>query len=156
MKKDFIEEIEASDDIINALGRFSLLWNAFECELFDQQCTVSKIRNFENYNRIKKESYYTNLINTLLNYLGTDKRRITREIIKNRLYSVDRNEYQIEVEQVLKNDMHGEELQIGTLLILLRLRNNMFHGLKDCYQINSQLELFIAANSLLNYIMMNF
>lgn len=156
MEKDFIKQINASDEIVNTLGKSSLLWNAFECKLFNQSCTVSKIKNCQDYDCFNKESYYTNLINELLTYLQLDKQNITKEIIKAKLYSEDRNEYHNEVEQVLKSDLHGKELQIGTLLILLRLRNNMFHGLKDCYNINSQLNLFIAANSLLNYIMTAF
>lgn len=156
MNKNFIEKIGASKEIIEELGKFSLLWNAFECNLFNQECSVFKIQNFQNYNCINDETYYINLINELLLYLNVKKQNITREFIKQKLYSLQRDEYQIEVENVLKNDLHGEELQKGTLLILLRLRNNMFHGLKDCYNINKQLNLFISANDLLNYIMTTF
>ena len=91
-----------------------------------------------------------------MSYLNINKQKITKDFIKQKLYSTNRNEYQIEVENVLKNDLHGKELQIGTMLILLRLRNNMFHGLKDCCNINKQLNLFISANDLLNYIMTTF
>lgn len=156
MEETFIERIGASKEIIEELGKFSLLWNAFECNLFNQECSVNNIKNFDDYDSINNETYYINLINELLSYLNVNRQEITKDFIKQKLYSTNRNEYQIEVENVLKNDLHGKELQIGTMLILLRLRNNMFHGLKDCYNINKQLNLFISANALLNYIMTTF
>lgn len=152
MKNSFLKQIGASDQIILELGKFSLLWNAFERILFKQECSINKIKNYQHYDKINNEKYYLNLLNELLTYFNKKKTEITKDFIKQKLYSNNRNEYQIEVENVLKNDSHGKELQIGTILILFRLRNNMFHGLKDCFNINHQYQLFVSANSLLNYV----
>ncbi|MDE5629999.1 MAG: hypothetical protein K2I70_00215 [Bacilli bacterium] len=71
-------------------------------------------------------------------------------MILSKLYSNKHHNVQEEVLQVLTEDVNNEILLTGVLLIIYRLRNNMFHGLKDCYSINSQLNLFKSANIALN------
>jgi hypothetical protein len=49
----------------------------------------------------------------------------------------------------INNDINEIDNIIGCLLIVQRIRNNMMHGLKDICDLNEQLELFQAANEVL-------
>ena len=48
------------------------------------------------------------------------------------------------MEQFLK--IEGDELVLGCLLIIHRIRNNMMHGLKTAKLLDDQIELFKAVN----------
>lgn len=54
------------------------------------------------------------------------------------------------MEKTILGKSSNVELLIGSLHLLLRLRNNLFHGEKDPYKISAQLELFRASNILLD------
>lgn len=150
MQYTVIKKYNIERKTITELGKFSILWNIFEKDYFQKKCCPHKIKNYQNYNITKSLKYNCeNFINVLHAYLGTSKSTITRNIIKATLFD-NSNEYHTEIEYVLKNKCDGTKLLIGTILIILRLRNNMFHGIKDCLNINNQLQLFISANIILN------
>ena len=52
-------------------------------------------------------------------------------------------------------EQSGNELTLGCLLIVRRLRNNLMHGLKFPDELDGQLELFRAMNGVLEHLSRN-
>jgi len=149
MQYSSIKKYNVNRQTITELGKFTLLWNIFEKEYFDKKCKACKVKNYKYPISKNLEKKCNEFINVLHSYLGTCKNTINREIIKETLFD-NSDEYHVEIENVLKNDCFGQDLIIGTVFILLRIRNNLFHGIKQCLTINNQLQLFNSANIVLN------
>lgn len=141
------------------IGEFTILWAHFELLYFNNYCKAglikSKVKN--NHFNLNKEiiDKCKELKNELLKSLYISNTNISTEIIHEKLYSHEYNKTYTEIDTVLTQDTTDKELLIGMLLVLYRLRNNMFHGLKDCYTINSQNKLFIKCNELLDALIQN-
>ena len=181
MKNTFIERIGASKEIIEELGKFSLLWAQFELEYCENNCSDKLFFNdiefekfLQNVNSQEKKSKYSlsrekffaicnfnfdfkllieNLITELLKYLHMTKETITPEFIHKKLYSSNFTSYYSQVDNIICNSVNdNRELILGGLLIVFRLRNNLFHGLKDCYSIDKQIEIFKSCNRFLDFL----
>lgn len=176
----FIKNINVSNETILELGKFSILWAKFELEYCNNQCsdklffnnkiflnssknvndknTITARNNFRNYCNFKlnfKELSH-NLIDSLLNYFNQTKETITPKIIHESLYSKNFKCYYTQVDDIICNNItNNEELLLGSLLIIFRLRNNLFHGLKDCYSINNQIHIFKNCNCFLDFLLNN-
>ncbi len=152
MTSKFIEYCNVSNEMLLELGEFTILWAQFELKYFNNDCTVNKLcelhKRVSLSNNLKNSC--KNLINNLLEYFQTTKDLITENYIREKLYSTKNNYVNNEVIEVLTKDPSNESLITGVLLIIYRLRNNMFHGLKDCYTINRQFKLFQSVNDFLN------
>lgn len=182
MEKTFIERIGASKEIIEELGKFSLLWAQFELEYCGNNCSDKLFLNdkefekfLQNVNNQEKKDKYTlsrekflglcnfkldfkslieNLIAELLKYLKKTRKTITPEFIHEKLYSSNFTSYYSQVDNIICNNINdNRELFLGGLLIIFRLRNNLFHGLKDCYSIDKQMEIFKSCNRFLDYLL---
>lgn len=154
---NFIKETGVTNEMISILGEFSFLWAQFELIYFINGCNISKIRNLTfNISNFKVyDELCNNFINALLDYLNESKETITIDKIHNKLYSTDFKKFYPEIDDVIKKNICGKDLIKGSIFILFRLRNNMFHGLKDCYNINFQKNLFICANILINQLIVD-
>ena len=138
-------------ETILEIGQFSILWNMLEERYFDKYMTDRKVTDVANFIYSDHiQQYCLNLVNALLKYLNEDKTTISIEKIKDKLYSENWNGSYPEMEKTILGKSSNVELLIGSLLLLLRLRNNLFHGEKDPYKINAQIELFRASNILLD------
>lgn len=160
MTKDFINLTKVSSETLMELGKFSLLWAQFELVYFDNDCTSNKLRylnNVSKFNTIydKLLTPMQQLVSELLDYLEETKETITLNDFHKRLYSQEYKGYFTEADNVIKNDTQGLELILGVLQIIFRLRSNLFHGLKDCYAINKQVDLFKKVNAVLNAFIIN-
>jgi len=139
------------EETILEIGKFSILWNMLEERYFDKCMTDKKVPDVANFIYSDNiQQYCLNLVHALLKYLNEDKKTITIEKIRKKLYSESWNGSYSEMERTILGKSNNVELLIGSMLLLLRLRNNLFHGEKDTYKINAQLELFSAANTLLD------
>ncbi len=56
--------------------------------------------------------------------------------------------------QVMKQflEQKGDDLLYGCLLVIYRIRNNLMHGIKLLEELDGQIELFRAANDVLENI----
>ena len=182
MEETFIERIGASKEIVEELGKFSLLWAQFELEYCANNCFDKLFFNdveFEkfllNVNGQEKKNNYIflrenflklfnfntnlkplikNIISALLKYLHKTKETITPEFIHEKLYSNSFTAYYPQVDNIICNNINdNQELLLGGLLIVFRLRNNLFHGLKDCYTIDKQIEIFKSCNRFLDFLL---
>ena len=128
---------------------FSLMWNLFEKVTCDNNANLNKIEEDIN------SSFENNLLNA-------DDFSESLDFFRNR-YLVDRdianlprnlrlrgNRYITIVKGVLTGELNDiNNVVFALFIIAYRVRNNMFHGEKNIYTIDSQLELFNSVNSLI-------
>lgn len=138
-------DISSLDNIRN----FSLFWNVFESTVCRNQANANSIcskvdelvnkRNFnfqdyrESYDYFKNRYTTSGKVNYEFNSLGF-KRPDKKEL----------------VQEVLESDNPSKQNIIKALLIIVyRLRNNLFHGKKSMKALNSQIDNFKITNKLL-------
>ena len=142
-----IKGYNLNNELIVEIGKFSILWNLFEANYFGYKCTPKSI--MEKYDCIPVSSEKQQPLAKALNDRREDLRQRYHEFIENGLYSDDRSPRRDEIryiEAFLKQE--GDTI-CGCLLCVSRIRNNMMHGLKDVEKLNDQLEIFKAANGVL-------
>lgn len=128
---------------------FSLLWSFFEGNILNGQANVSSIRTYV-------ESLATNGaidsidFNEYLAYLR-DRYFKNGSYTENYQYLyMERSGNPPEVDQMLREPSNTKTvLLIGCLVVVFRLRNNLFHGDKWKYQLQGQYTNFKQANLLL-------
>lgn len=137
----------------NTIFDFSMLWSLFEGTVMNCFCNVSEIRkfantceqsgklqniHFENYLIYLQQRYYVNgSLTDHFQHLHINKSGNPSEVI----------------EALCNNSASNKVKFIGCLIIVFRLRNNLFHGVKWQYQFEGQKENFNNANEFLRNIM---
>jgi hypothetical protein len=141
------------EDEREAIYDFSFLWSLFEGSILNCHCNVGEIRklvsNLEQRNRLNDISFAPYV-----------------EYLRNRYYvdgtltyhyqhlHVARSGNPAEVVEMLSNEDSAESIKlIGCLVVVFRLRNNLFHGEKWRYQLQGQLDNFQHANEFLRNFM---
>lgn len=133
----------------DAIMHFSMLWSLFEAQVLNTSASANSIE-------VKINAWHKgNLLNE--DEFGKFKNYFIQRYIENgepnyrfehlHLRNGDKPDL---VKAVLK----GEENSIASvltamLIIVLRYRNNFFHGIKWAYEFNDQLDNFNTANNLL-------
>lgn len=133
-------------DIVIEIGKFTILWNMFEKEKCENDCNVDKLAQIVKDK--KTNQYWKNLAEVLKNRL--DARACEIDSYLNSYLSHGRGMKEIEkacVKEFICSG--GEGCLVGGLIAVYRIRNNMFHGLKDYAYFNDQLELFRGINKFL-------
>lgn len=136
-----------------AIYDFSLLWSLFEGSALNCQCNVLGIRRFaENSdNRIRLNDID---LNPYVSYL---RQRYYVDDSPTEYFShlnIKRSGSPEEVIEMLSNINCTNKVQlIGCLVVIFRLRNNLFHGEKWKYQLHGQLDNFQRANIFLRNLM---
>lgn len=135
------------EETMLTIGKFAVLWNIFEREKCKNYCTASKIEK--------------------LTFTTSDKWQQLAEVLKQRQEQFDLTEGQYiarklrqqglnpeRIEKIKKFlQSNGQEEVVGGLFAIYRIRNNMFHGLKEWQMLDSQVELFNAVNKVLESIL---
>lgn len=150
-----VGECQYSEDTITTLGKFAILWNMFENEKFDKYCTKDKIKNKTYDITINNDIilFMSNLKMALINYLTTPKLSQKSQVVKMFYDNNDINVIENHVYEYLNDKPLSDEDKLqGCLFVCLRLRNNLFHGIKDKYSLDDQVKIFKALNNLLEYI----
>lgn len=143
---------------------FAILWNSYEKKLFSDEngnpfYKFSKMISSENsdetiidkaMNNMTTEhaNELTNLYNKFLEYFMSRHAVFSAERFKSN-YNVRSSDIS---DEKLKNLIEGSTLENKYLLLMLmvgRVRNNMFHGIKIVKELNNQKELFEICNRLL-------
>jgi hypothetical protein len=134
---------------------FTLMWNLFETDCCDRHANPETIRrnvekadengllravDFADFLAFFRARYVDNgdiedLPNILLSSPG--QTRLEREHVGT-------------LQAVLKGDLRDiNKVVFSLLFVAYRIRNNLFHGEKDVFTLDTQLELFKAVNALL-------
>lgn len=137
---------------LDRIRNFALFWNMFENFACGNFANVSKIESFvmklNNRNAITNE-----FVNPYLEYF------INRYSIANNQINIDGLQFRTnqsdirakgKIEAVLSRQVETpKEILEALLLILLRFRNNLFHGNKQIVNLEGQITNFTIANKLL-------
>lgn len=137
----------------SAIYDFSLLWSIFEGSKLSCNCNVRKLRQF--VSQVKQRGCLGNFnIDEYVQYLQSRYYVDGSFTHHYEQLHVDRSGNPSEVLDMLCNDRCSKEKQlIGCLVVIFRLRNNLFHGEKWQYQIQGQLNNFQYANEFLRNLM---
>lgn len=133
----------------DAIMHFALLWSLFEAAVLDTHACARSIievsKRWTNEERLKAESFADPLAYFRNRHFQNNE--FTEHFAGLNLRENDNRQL---VEAVLK----GEDGDVGDtvaalLIIVYRLRNNLFHGVKWDYELRGQLGNFTNANALL-------
>lgn len=137
---------------LDRIRNFALFWNMFENFACANFANVTKIENFvEKLNG--RTAITLELVNPYLEYF------IDRYTIPNNQINIDGLQFRTnqsdirakgKIEAVLSRQVETpKEILEALLLILLRFRNNLFHGNKQIVNLEGQITNFTIANKLL-------
>lgn len=136
-----------------AITDFSLLWTLYEGKFLNTagnaNAIIRTVTSLKNSGKLTLDQFRP-AINYFLEryYDGTD---LTDAFYELHLRS---NDHRALGERVLRRQSSNDaEILSAILIIVFRLRNNLFHGVKWSYGIKGQLENFRNANDLLKSVM---
>src|SRR5690554_67997 len=140
-----------SDGERKAISNFALIWSLFEAQLLDESASARKI--------LQKTQEWVNglgideaLINSHLNYFK--KRYVEGDDFGyrfNHLHLRANDNEQLVRDVLLGNENALENKLACCLIIILRFRNNYFHGIKWAYKFQEQQENFERSCCLLTW-----
>lgn len=136
----------------SAVVNFSLMWNVFEGQFLNNYATVGKLE--ELVGEYEDDHFADDRLIKL--FLFYRKRYVQDGTVNEKFQSLnfrsrDRKEF---VEEVILNHTHiTKDVVLASLIIVYRIRNNLFHGLKSFHLLNDQKENLNAASYLLSIIM---
>jgi len=145
-----IKGYDLNDELIVEIGKFAVLWNLFEKNYFGYKCFPKKIMEMCDCISvsIEKQESLAKALNDRREWFG----QLYHDFILNGLYTDDRSPAEDEINHIEAFLKQEGNTICGCLLCVSRIRNNMMHGLKDVEKLNSQLEIFKAANGVLESI----
>ena len=131
------------------VGRFSILWNMFENENFENNVNENKLRDVDWLSPSKHFQKLAKVLKNRSELHGFDYREYIEESLS--LGNGLRPDSKTLILNFMNSD--GKEFLVGGLLAIYRIRNNMFHGLKEWVDLDNQIELFAAVNKVLEEIL---
>jgi hypothetical protein len=138
---------EVDTESKNAIMYFALLWSLFESKFCNERASAEAICN---KCQAIEESLNNNIFNVFLDYFKN--RYVTEEGFNEKFDALNfrRHDKKALVERVLKSETNNTiDIASALLIIVYRLRNNLFHGLKWQYNIQGQYSNFDISNQLL-------
>lgn len=140
---------ELSDEERSAIIDFSLLWSLFEARVLN--CTASAasicsaIDSWHRAGSLQAEVYDDELAYFRRRYFADGD--VTRHFHNLHLRNNDRRNLVYAVIDGTNNDPRDRIAAI--FIVVMRYRNNLFHGVKWQYRLSGQLDNFMNANSVL-------
>jgi len=147
-------EKDISSNMKKELYLFSIMWNLFEDKVYNN--------NFR-YNREYTDQIIQTLVNKSDNNIKVDD--INSKLLKYndkfqndpycvyQAYSIRSNEISFkDFAKIYKSKDKNDKIKI-LILLVSRIRNNMFHGIKEISSLNNQENLFHLANEFLALIL---
>lgn len=142
---------ELSDGERKAISNFALIWSLFEAQLLDESASARKILQ-RAQEWVNTQGIDDALIDGHLNYFK--QRYVEGDGFGYRFdhlhLRVNDNE-QLVQDVLLSNENAVENKLACCLIIILRFRNNYFHGIKWAYQFREQQESFERSCCLLTW-----
>lgn len=124
---------------------FSLIWNVFEKEVCNNNCSVQRLK--EKIDSVKID------INDFVIFLKYFKNRYSADGIINErfeyLHFRPNDKRELVESVILGVNTDPQDIVLALSIIVYRFRNNMFHGLKNMQEIDKQNENFENANGIL-------
>lgn len=140
---------------INEIGKFSILW-----AMFEKKCCSVKVgcNNFnynvlcDVFNKIELDSISVNLLREeIIDRMNNVRKTNIDEYIDKYLHpdgSINSGKaMRTDIKDFINNE--GENINRGCLTLIYRIRNNLLHGLKGEYELNSQYKMFLSINKVL-------
>lgn len=140
---------ELSKEERNAIMHFSILWTVFESRVLRTQASAQSIlkvaKQWEQHGMLEPERFSEQLAYWSNRYVKNNAFTYHFDQLHFR-----KNDNEALVEAVLKREAtQVGEVVAALLIIVYRLRNNLFHGTKWAYGIKGQLNNFTNANKLM-------
>lgn len=144
-------------DEATIIANFAILWNLYESHYFENRGNVT-YKKEDMYDLVRKKEYYLIDADTLLVRFTERYNEAKQDGVTNfeKLKLSASNDTDLDtsakmfVRTTLDNDKaNAEEKTIAALLIIHRLRNNLFHGEKDLTNIAKEVEPLVIANECL-------
>lgn len=140
---------ELPDQDRRAIFDFSFLWSLFESQVMNNSATARaisvRVDGWGTENRIHPEVYEETLAYFRNRYSLNGETTHHYDYLNLR-----RSDYPELVGRVIRdNSDDPRDSMLCVLIIVWRLRNNLFHGSKWAYQIRGQLDNFTHANAVL-------
>lgn len=129
---------------------FSLLWSLFECKVLETDASIPKIKEATQHWPVAvllKEDSFTGALAYFRERYVSDNEFTSNFYGLNLQSPKDK----VLVERVLQKspNLTDWEEVVGILIIIYRLRNNLFHGVKWAYSLQGQHDNFYWANAAL-------
>lgn len=141
-----------SEDDLKNIKDFSLIWNVFEDNVCGNSFSIQKLEQDLANRNID--------VNLFAHHLTYFKNRYTDNgTLTNRfqfLYFRPNDRQQLVESVLLGTDTDPNNIILAIAIIVYRLRNNLFHGLKEMQYIDQQNRNFEIANSFLTTLIDNF
>lgn len=146
-----IKGVELEEETVLEIGKFTILWGLFEEKYCENGNTSNQLEDV--YSQIPIAITLQNVFAQTLQ----NRREITRErnYVDNGIhYAAGRptKKAHKDMMKAFVDKSLDENTNIGCLLVIRRIRNNVAHGLKDIKDLNGQLTLFKAMNDVLESI----
>ena len=143
------------EETVLEIGRFSILWSIFENEFCHLKCTSAVLAEIAPTLTIDPEAR--------LRFVEALRRRcslrelLAADYVHSSLHPSGAHLSSEEEQTLMRQfiEQTGSTLNLGCLLIIRRLRNNLMHGLKLPEDLDGQLELFRAMNGVLEHLSRN-
>ena len=147
-----IKGYELKDKTVLEIGKFAILWNCFENEWCDNNCSSAVIKSISNSIQIDmgRQAKFASVLNKRHDKLKWFEPDYAKDSLHPGNARMSREDDVNLMRMFL--EQRGENLVCGCLLVIYRIRNNMMHGLKLPSQLDEQIELFRAANGVLESI----
>jgi len=136
-----------------AIFDFSILWSFFEGTKLNGRANVSTLRSF--VNKLEKNGKIDSIeLHDYVEYLRDRYVRGESHTEKYHLLYLSRSGSPSEVERMLKNKDSSHKINLtAALIIIFRLRNNLFHGEKWSSELQGQFSNFKKAAEMLMKLM---
>lgn len=144
-----IKKYELKEETVLEIGKFAILWNLFEHDWCSNNCNPRRIR--EVANRISIDSEKQACLANVLNKRRSWFQQLEADYVRDSLHPGNARKSSEEDMEIMSQFMQqtGVDLTCGCLLVLHRIRNNLMHGIKIVSELDGQIELFQAANAVL-------
>ncbi len=135
-----------------AIGKFAILWNVFENTKCDYNCTPQKLVGLGNYIEVTETwRSFAIVLQQRMQMFGVSMAEyIDRHLQIERGHRLTQEDRQLIFDFIQSN---GTRCMSGGLLTIYRIRNNMFHGLKEWLDLDNQINLFVSMNEVLEEIL---
>ncbi len=126
------------------IGKFVILWNIFEKNKCNTRCTNQKLINIgQRYKTTPQWQQFAKVMKNRACLLDCT----IQQYVETKLSLGDGTKYADAIMHFINSD--GKESIYGGLFAIYRIRNNMFHGLKERNDLDNQINLFISINAVL-------
>lgn len=141
-----INNYNFNEETVIEIGKFAILWNIFENTKCDKDCNSSKLKHLvidQKTNEFWKRLSLIFKNRVIVNKTDTFGYAENKLSLGNKLTTEQKEKVIAFIES------KGKECLFGGLIAIYRIRNNMFHGLKDWTNLDNQINLFKGINEFL-------